>query len=109
MIWVRETAQAVRNEHQIPVVLIVCEDITAMKEAEMAFGDSEELKNQILRSSADCIRFWIWTGGYKYMNDAGQELLQIEHVAAYTGKPWSDFGRRRPRCRHGGAGSGQVR
>ncbi|HMZ55669.1 MAG TPA: PAS domain S-box protein, partial [Nitrospira sp.] len=53
VIWVRETAQAVRNEHQIPVVLIVCEDISAMKEAEMALHDSEELKNQILRSSAD--------------------------------------------------------
>ena len=35
------------NEHQIPVVLIVCEDINAMKEAEMALHDSEELKNQI--------------------------------------------------------------
>jgi PAS domain S-box-containing protein len=34
VIWVRETAQAVLNDQQTPVVLIVCEDITAMKEAE---------------------------------------------------------------------------
>lgn len=91
VIWVRETAQAVRNEHQIPVVLIVCEDINAMKEAEMALHDSEELKNQILRSSADCIKVLDLDGRLQYMNDAGQELLQIEHVAAYTGKPWSEF------------------
>ena len=91
VIWVRETAHAVRNDHQVPVVLIVCEDITAIKEAEIALHDSEELKNQILRSSADCIKVLDLDGRLQYMNGAGQRLLQIRDLATYTGKPWAEF------------------
>ncbi len=91
VIWVRETAHAVRNDHQVPVVLIVCEDITAMKEAEIALHDSEELKNQILRSSADCIKVLDLDGRLQYMNDAGQRLLHIKDLATYSGKPWAEF------------------
>lgn len=91
VIWVRETAQAVRGYEQAPVVLIVCEDITAMKEAEIALHDSEEMKNQILRSSADCIKVLDIDGRLQYMNDAGQRLLDIKDLVAYTGKPWAAF------------------
>ena len=75
VIWVRETAQAVHNDEQAPVVLIVCEDITAIKEAELALHDSEEFKNQILRSSADCIKVLDLEGRLQYMNDAGQTIV----------------------------------
>ena len=91
VIWVRETAQAVLNDHQVPVVLIVCEDITAMKEAEIALHDSEEFKNQILRSSADCIKVLDLEGRLQYMNDAGQALLQISDFTAYVDKPWAEL------------------
>lgn len=91
VIWVRETAQAVRGHEQAPVVLIVCEDITAMKEAEIALHDSEELKNQILHSSADCIKVLDLEGRLQYMNDAGQTLLEIKDLGTYTNKPWSEF------------------
>lgn len=91
IIWIRETAQAVRNERQQPVVLLVCEDITAIKEAELALHDSEEFKNQILRSSADCIKVLDLEGRLQYINDAGQTLLEIADVAAYHNKPWADF------------------
>ena len=74
-----------------PVVLIVCEDITAMKEAEIALHDSEELKNQILHSSADCIKVLDLEGRLQYMNDAGQTLLEINDLGTYTNKPWSEF------------------
>ncbi|MCW5797871.1 MAG: PAS domain S-box protein [Nitrospira sp.] len=91
VIWVRETAQAVRGHEQAPVILIVCEDITAMKEAEIALHDSEELKNQILHSSADCIKVLDLEGRLQYMNDAGQTLLEISDLTAYINTPWSDF------------------
>lgn len=91
VIWVRETAQAVRSHEQDPVVLIVCEDITAVKEAETALHDSEELKNQILHSSADCIKVLDLEGRLQYMNHAGQTLLEIKDPGTYTNKPWSEF------------------
>ncbi|TKB87014.1 MAG: PAS domain S-box protein, partial [Nitrospira sp.] len=91
VIWVRETAQAVLNDQQAPVVLIVCEDITAMKEAELALHDSEEFKNQILRSSADCIKVLDLEGRLQYMNDAGQTILHIRDLNAYLNKPWVDL------------------
>ena len=91
VIWVRETAQAVRGYEQAPVVLIVCEDITAMKEAEIALHDSEEFKNQILHSSADCIKVLDLEGRLQYMNDAGLTLLEIKDLNTYTNKPWSEF------------------
>ena len=91
VIWVRETAQAVRGHEQAPVVLIVCEDITAIKEAEIALHDSEEFKNQILHSSADCIKVLDLEGRLQYINDAGQTLLEIKDLTTYTNKPWSEF------------------
>ena len=59
VIWVRETAQAVHNDKEMPVVLIVCEDITLVKAAERALRESEEFKNQILRAVQTVSRFWI--------------------------------------------------
>ena len=91
VIWVRETAQAVLNAQQAPVVLIVCEDITAMKEAEVALHDSEEFKNQILRSSADCIKVLDLEGRLQYMNDAGKTLLHINDLTGYLNKAWTDL------------------
>ncbi|MBS0171788.1 MAG: PAS domain S-box protein [Nitrospira sp.] len=91
VICVRETAQAVRNHQQATMLLIVSEDISAMKEAEVALHDSEELKNQILRSSADCIKVLDLDGRLQYMNDAGQRLLHIMDFADYAGKPWAEF------------------
>ena len=87
----RETAQAVRTDQQIPVVLIVCEDVTAIKETELALHDSKEFTNQILRSSADCIKVLDLEGRLQYMNDAGQTLLQIKDLATYVNRPWRDF------------------
>ena len=52
-------------------VLIVCEDITVVKEAERALRESEEFKNQILKSSADCIKVLDREGRIQYMNEAG--------------------------------------
>jgi PAS domain S-box-containing protein len=93
VIWVRETAQAVLNAQQAPVVLIVCEDITAMKEAEVALHDSEEFKNQILRSSADCIKVLDLEGSAAIHERRGATLLHINDLNAYLNKPGWIFGR----------------
>jgi PAS domain S-box-containing protein len=91
VIWTRITAQGVPNEHQGPVLLMVCEDITAMKEAALALRNSEEFTNQILRSSADCIKVLGLDGRLQYMNDTGQTLLSITDISTYINKPWEDF------------------
>jgi PAS domain S-box-containing protein len=91
VIWVRETAQAVLQHEQGPVVLIVCEDVTAIKEAEIALHDSEEFKNQILHSSADCIKVLDLEGRLQFMNDAGRTLLEIDDLTRHLHKPWPDF------------------
>ena len=91
VIWARITAQGVPNEHQGPVLLMVCEDITAMKEAELALHNSEEFTNQILRSSADCMKVLDLDGRLQYMNDTGQALLDITDIGTYINKPWGDF------------------
>lgn len=56
VIWVRETAQAVRNDQEVPVILIVCEDMTAVKETELALRASEERMELVTRGSND--GFW---------------------------------------------------
>ncbi|MDE3217981.1 MAG: PAS domain S-box protein [Nitrospirota bacterium] len=91
VICVRETAQGVCNEKQVPVVLIVCEDITAVKEAEHALRDSEEFKNQILRSSADCIKVLDLEGRIQFMNEAGRALFEISDLAPLVNTPWTEF------------------
>ncbi|WHZ23405.1 MAG: hypothetical protein OJF47_002517 [Nitrospira sp.] len=56
VIWVRETAQAVWSDRAVPVVMIVCEDITAVKEVELALRASEERMALVTRGSND--GFW---------------------------------------------------
>ena len=91
VLWVRETAQAVHNDKEMPVVLIVCEDITLVKAAERALRESEEFKNQILRSSADCIKVLDREGRLRYMNEAGLALLEIGDLATLMNRPWISF------------------
>ncbi len=91
VIWVRETAQGVRDEEQVPVVLIVCEDITAVKETEHALRDSEGFKNQILRSSADSIKVLDLEGRIQFMNEAGQALMEISNLPPLINTLWTDF------------------
>jgi len=91
VIWVRETAQAVSNESGAPVVLIVCEDITAIKDAERALRQSEDFTNQILRSSADCIKVLDLEGRLLFINDAGTALLEIADLSAVMNKIWTEF------------------
>jgi PAS domain S-box-containing protein len=91
MIWVKETAQAVQDEERRPVVLIVCEDISSMKKAERALRESEEFKNQIFRSSADCIKVLDLNGRILFMNEAGRDLLELDATTVVETMLWTDF------------------
>ncbi|MBC8204275.1 PAS domain S-box protein [bacterium] len=52
MLWVRETARAIRGKDEKLMVLIVCEDITEKKNTEEALKESKELMDNILAASA---------------------------------------------------------
>lgn len=91
VIWARETAHAVLNENGMPVVLIVCEDVTAVKEAEQALRESEDFTRQVLRSSADCIKVLDLEGRLMFMNDAGLSLMEIPDLSTVKGKLWTDL------------------
>ena len=63
VIWVRETAKAVRTVKNEPVVLIVCEDITERKRAEEALQEKASLLDLthdtiFVRDLKDVIRYW---------------------------------------------------
>jgi PAS domain S-box-containing protein len=91
VIWVRETAQGTVNERGEPVVLIVSEDITAVKETERALRESEDFTKQILRSSADCIKVLDLHNRVVFINDAGTSLLELPEQSAVLGKEWTEF------------------
>ncbi|HJR76333.1 MAG TPA: PAS domain S-box protein [Nitrospiraceae bacterium] len=91
VLWARETAQAVLNENGIPVVLIVCEDVTAIKDAEQALRESEDFTKQVLRSSADCIKVLDLEGRLLFMNEAGMTLMEIPDPSSVTGRVWTEF------------------
>ncbi|ANB72161.1 hypothetical protein AYM40_07120 [Paraburkholderia phytofirmans OLGA172] len=54
VLWVRESAKAV-SRHNVPVVLVVCEDITLRKRAEDELKHSEEKYELMFRSIPDAI------------------------------------------------------
>jgi len=51
MIWVRETARAMRRADGSPVVLIACEDITQRKQAEADLHESERRHRHIFQAT----------------------------------------------------------
>jgi len=51
MLWVRETAKAMRTTDNEPVVLIACEDVTERKEAEEELKTSEQRLGAIIASA----------------------------------------------------------
>ncbi|HJU05089.1 MAG TPA: PAS domain S-box protein [Nitrospiraceae bacterium] len=53
LLWARETARAVRSAGKEPVILIVCEDVTDLKQTEDALRASEERLELAVRGSCD--------------------------------------------------------
>ena len=59
VLWVRDTAQAVRNDKEKPVVLIVCEDITLVKAAGDITGERRVQRTKSSGVALTVSRFWI--------------------------------------------------
>lgn len=58
---------------------------------EQAFQAGEEFHRRILESSTDCIKTLDLQGRILTMNRRGQELMEIEDLRPYVGKPMPEF------------------
>ncbi len=66
-------------------------NITARKRADESLRASERFNKGIIQSSCDCIKVLDLDGRLRYMNDAGQRLLNIEDIGPYLGSAYDDF------------------
>ena len=102
VIWVRETAQAAQRTPD-PVVLIVCEDINAMKEAEMALrqrgAEKPDPAQQRRPHQGSGSGRAVTIHERRGTGTAANRTCCGIHRQALVGV----LGGRRPRCRHGGA------
>ena len=86
MMWVRETAQAVHNDLQPPVVLIVCEDISAIKETEQALRRSQQLLQDIADNTTAVIYVKDTAGRYLLINRRFEQLFHLttDQIVGHT-------------------------
>ncbi|MFN8487950.1 MAG: PAS domain S-box protein [Caldilineaceae bacterium] len=75
MLWVEETARAIRRADGSLVVLIVCEDITERKRAEQALVESHSLLKAVFEGTSDAVYVKDLAGRYLMINTAGADLL----------------------------------
>jgi len=61
------------------------------KKAEEALRKSEEFNRRIIESSNDCINILDLEGRLLFMNDGGQELLEIEDINSVLNKSWLEY------------------
>ncbi len=66
-------------------------NITARKRADDSLRASERFNKGIIQSSRDCIKVLDLDGRLRYMNEAGQRLLNIEDIGPYLGSAYDDF------------------
>ncbi|MBD2242160.1 ATP-binding protein [Nostoc sp. FACHB-888] len=69
-------------------VAILFKDISERKLGEAALRESEELKQQILDSSHDCIKVLTLDGRILYLNQGGLHLLEIDDPASFVNAEW---------------------
>ncbi|OKH31800.1 hypothetical protein NIES2119_27925 [[Phormidium ambiguum] IAM M-71] len=61
------------------------------QKAEKALRQSEEMNQQILDSSDDCIKVLDLEGRIRFMSQGGQALLGIQDITPFLNKPWAEF------------------
>jgi PAS domain S-box-containing protein len=66
-------------------------DITERKRDESALRHSEEFTRKILESSQDCIKILDLEGRLLYMNNGGQELMEIDDFTAIDRQYWIEL------------------
>ena len=75
MLWVEETARAIRRADSSLVVLVVCEEITERKRAEQALVESHSLLKAVFEGTPDAMYVKDLAGRYLMINTAGAGLL----------------------------------
>ena len=87
-------------------------EIAQRKQAELKLRQAEQLAEQVLESSLDCMKLLDLEGHLEYMSPIGQKVLEIDDVGQILGKRWMDFWKKedQPRVKAAlvAARSGQV-
>jgi PAS domain S-box-containing protein len=83
----------IREEGRVVGTVIVFKDITERKRAQDAVRASENLTKQILASSQDGINVLDAEGRLLFMNQAGEELMNIQNLASVLNMSWMDLWR----------------
>lgn len=65
--------------------------IADRKKAEEALRESEEFNRRIIECSNDCINILDLKGSLLYMNDGGQELLEIDDINPHLNNSWLEY------------------
>jgi PAS domain S-box-containing protein len=74
---VRESAVAVRGEDGAAMLLVMCENVTAHKQAEIALRESEQRLRTLLDAMPDLVRLKDAHGRYIMVNRAAQERVGL--------------------------------
>lgn len=69
-------------------LLSVSRDITAARQAEVAFHEAQALNTLILNSSRDCIVVLDLEGHTRYVSPGGVESMEISDLASVIGQSW---------------------
>ncbi len=91
-IWVNNSLSVMRDAQGQPECLILlCEDVSARKEAEAALRESEERFRAIVDTTPDCVKVVAPDGTLLLMNSAGLKMLGAPASEAAVGKSVADF------------------
>lgn len=66
-------------------------ELTNYKQKELQLERNVEFVRRIMQSSQDCIKVLDLKGRLLYMNDGGQDIMEIEDFAAIQNAPWLSF------------------
>jgi PAS domain S-box-containing protein len=90
-LWVRETVRAVRSPGGDTVVLVVCEDITERKLAEVALQESNSRTRNILESITDAFFALDSEWRFTYVNSEAERVLQRPREELLGENVWEKF------------------
>ncbi len=90
-LWVRETVRAVRSPGGDTFVLVVCEDITERKLAEVALQESNSRTRNILESITDAFFALDSEWRFTYVNSEAERVLQRPREELLGENVWEKF------------------
>ncbi|MBS0661432.1 MAG: response regulator [Verrucomicrobia bacterium] len=85
----RATKSPLRDAHGVVRGLIgISRDVTDQLAAEEQLRASEEFNRTLMDASVDCVKLLDREGRILRMNEAGQQLFEIDDVSRVHGQPW---------------------